>query len=199
MGRGVGRWPGFLCLGLWGSELRATQLPFRFHSVPADLHSPVRPEVSKDRAEPPPVQAEVSKPFTTPPFGLSLSKPCVDSNTGFFDKFRCRSVAAAGDLLFFVSPKKPKEKKGDPAVCVPPLRCGQPAVLGPAGVELELAALRQSLALFRLDLRSSAHTEGVGREFEFGEALSPLRGLNAATFFIAACACIYWAIGLNAR
>ena len=33
--------------------------------------------------------------------------------------FRCRSVAAAGDLLFFASPKKPKEKKGDPGVCVP--------------------------------------------------------------------------------
>jgi hypothetical protein len=63
-------------------------------------------------------------------------------------------------LHFFVSPKKPKEKKGDPTVCVPPLRYGQPVVLGPAGVELELASLRQSLALFRLDLRSSAHTEG---------------------------------------
>jgi hypothetical protein len=83
--------------------------------------------------------------------------------------FRSRSIAAAGDLLFFVSPKKPKEKKGDPTVCVPPLRCGQPAVLGPAGVELELASLRQSLALIRLDLRSSAHTEGVRAEFEVGE------------------------------
>ena len=36
-----------------------------------------------------------------------------------------------------------------------------PAVLVPAGVELELASLRQSLALFRLDLRSSAQTEGL--------------------------------------
>ena len=83
--------------------------------------------------------------------------------------FRCRSVAAAGDLLFFVSPKKPKEKKGDPTVCVPPLRYGQPAVLSPAGVELELASLKQSLALFRLDLRSSAQTEGVECECGFGE------------------------------
>jgi hypothetical protein len=33
-------------------------------------------------------------------------------------------------------------------------------VLGPAGVPLELAALRQSRALIRLGLRSSAHTEG---------------------------------------
>ncbi len=65
-----------------------------------------------------------------------------------------------GNSLFFVSPKKSKQKKGDPAVCDPPLRCGQPAVLGPAGVELELATLRQSLALIRLDLRSSAQPEG---------------------------------------
>jgi len=55
-----------------------------------------------------------------------------------------------------------KQRKGDPAVCVPPLRCGQPAVLGPGGVSLELASLRQSRSLIRLNLRSSAQTEGVG-------------------------------------
>jgi len=57
--------------------------------------------------------------------------------------------------------KKSKQKKRRPC-CLRPLRfaTGQPAVLGPTGVELELATLRQSLALIRLDLRSSAHTEG---------------------------------------
>jgi hypothetical protein len=35
-----------------------------------------------------------------------------------------------------------------------------PAVLAPSGVELELASLRQSLALIRLKLRSSAHSQG---------------------------------------
>jgi hypothetical protein len=54
--------------------------------------------------------------------------------------FACKpGLAPAGDLLFFVSPKKPKEKKGDPAVCVPSLRYGQPAVLVKSGVSLELA------------------------------------------------------------
>jgi hypothetical protein len=54
--------------------------------------------------------------------------------------FACKpGLAPAGDSLFFASPKKRKQKKGDPAVCVPSLRYGQPAVLGPAGVELELA------------------------------------------------------------
>jgi hypothetical protein len=69
-------------------------------------------------------------------------------------------LAPAGDLLFFASPKKPKEKKGDPMVWVPSLRYGHPAVLDKSGVELELAALRQSLALIRFRLRSSAHPDG---------------------------------------
>ena len=74
--------------------------------------SPVRPEVSKDRAE-------VSKPFTSHPFGLNLSKPCFQSGGGFFDESRCRSVAAAGDSLFFCFAKsKVSKRKGDPTVCV---------------------------------------------------------------------------------
>ena len=129
---------------------------------------PVRPEVSKDRAEPVeashsfPVRPEVSKDWA------EVSKPCSDSTTVLFAAFRCRSVAAAGDLHFFVSPKKPKEKKGDPTVCVPPLRYGQPPVLASSGVPLELAALRQSRALIRLKLRSSAHTQGVGLNSDSG-------------------------------
>ncbi len=45
-------------------------------------------------------------------------------------------------------------------VWVPALRYGQPAVLAENGVELELAALRQSLALIRFRLRSSAQPDG---------------------------------------
>ena len=47
-------------------------------------------------------------------------------------------------------------------VWVPSLRYGQPAVLAENGVELELAALRQSLALIRFRLRSSAQPDGWG-------------------------------------
>ena len=64
-------------------------------------------------------------------------------------------------------------KKGDPTVCVPSLRYGQPAVLSPAGVPLELAALRQSRSLIRLDLRSSAHTEGGGGQDSDSETIEP--------------------------
>ncbi len=128
------------------------------------------------------------------PIGLSLSKPGLGIGVRFPDEFRCRSVAAAGDLLFFASPKKTKEKKGDPGVCVPPLRCGQPAVLSPAGVELELASLRQSLALIRLDLRSSAHSQGFCRRSPGSESGSEISFSRlVAPISIAAYARITWA------
>ena len=73
-----------------------------------------------------------------------------------------RVFAPAGDSLSFASPKESKPRKSDPTGCVPSLRCGQPAVLASSGVSLELASLRQSRALIRWPLRSSAHTEGMG-------------------------------------
>ncbi|OOG36868.1 hypothetical protein B0B52_19215 [Polaromonas sp. A23] len=53
-------------------------------------------------------------------------------------------------------------------VWVLPLRSRQPAVLAESGVELELASLRQSLALIRFRLRSSAQPDGWGSEFGYG-------------------------------
>ena len=73
----------------------------------------------------------------------------------------CRDVPPAGHLLFLRRQEK-KAKEGDPTVCVPALRFGQPAVLASSGVSLKLASLRQSRALIRWPLRSSAHTEGMG-------------------------------------
>jgi hypothetical protein len=52
---------------------------------------------------------------------------------------------AGGNSLFFASPKKSKQKKGDPGSCVPTLRYGQPAVLGPGGVSLN--SLRSNNAI----------------------------------------------------
>ena len=133
------------------------------------------------------VRAEPVEAFS-PPFGLSLSKPRVESSTSVFAEFRCRSIAAAGDLLFFASPKKPEEKKGDPGYCVGLLGSDanfaavqsiapsgepqarriwtltpktQPAVLGKSGVPLELGyRLKQSRSLIRFSLRSSVHPQG---------------------------------------
>src|SRR6187551_1159371 len=69
-----------------------------------------------------------------------------------------------GNSLSFASPKESKQRKGDPMVWVPPLRCGQPAVLAENGAGLELASLRQSPVLIRFQLRSSAQPDGWGTE-----------------------------------
>jgi hypothetical protein len=76
-----------------------------------------------------------------------------------------RDFAPAGESLSFVSPKESNQRKGDPTVCVPPLRYGQPAVLGESGGpqnSLRCAPLRQLRPLSRFPLRSSAQPEGRG-------------------------------------
>lgn len=66
-----------------------------------------------------------------------------------------------GHFLSFASPKERKQRKSEPAVCDPTLHYGQPAVLALAGVSLELGyRLKQSRALIRPKLCSSAQTEG---------------------------------------
>ena len=54
--------------------------------------------------------------------------------------YACKpGLAPAGEALFFGSPKKSTQKKGDPMVWVPfAVAQGQPAVLGQSGVSLEL-------------------------------------------------------------
>ncbi len=82
-------------------------------------------------------------------------------------------------VTFFWVAKRKSPKKRRPR-CLRPRRCapGQPAVLGFGGVSLELASLRQSRALIRQTLRSSAHTEGRGSGHPFGPLLrsAPFRG-----------------------
>jgi hypothetical protein len=51
----------------------------------------------------------------------------------------CRDVRPAAHLLFLRRQEK-KAKEGDPTVCVPALRSGQPAVLASSGVSLKLAS-----------------------------------------------------------
>ncbi len=52
-----------------------------------------------------------------------------------------------GNSLFFASPKKSKQKKGDPTVWVPALRFGQPALPEKNGGRRKLASLKQRAAL----------------------------------------------------
>jgi hypothetical protein len=61
----------------------------------------------------------------------------------FFAALTWRGVVGrglpGGNLLFFASPKKSKQKKGDPAVRVPSLRYGQPVMSGKSGGPRKLA------------------------------------------------------------
>ena len=72
----------------------------------------------------------------------------------------------AGHLLF-LSRQEKKAKEGDPAACDPGaqrrgnLWCS--VLAGSRSNSLRCASLRQSRALIRWPLRSSAHTEGMGR------------------------------------
>jgi hypothetical protein len=74
-----------------------------------------------------------------------------------------RGLPGGNSLSFCVAKKKVSKEKGDPMVWVPSLRCGQPAVLAKSGVLLELASLKQSQALIRFCLRSSAQPDGWGK------------------------------------
>ena len=69
-------------------------------------------------------------------------------------------------------------------------------MLSPAGVPLELAALRQSRALIRLGLRSSAHSQGFGgSRVGFGFWAGVNWQLAVAIILIAAYARFAWAGG----
>ena len=82
-------------------------------------------------------------PVTPPPVRSELVEAGACSLIGLHAcaKGGCRDVPPAGHLLFLRRQEK-KAKEGDPTVCVPALRFGQPAVLASSGVSLELAALR---------------------------------------------------------
>jgi hypothetical protein len=72
---------------------------------------------------------------------------CIEA---LFVLWGCSLLGAAGrgcpacNSLIFASPKKSKQKKGDPGCCVPPLRYGQPAVLEPSGVKNNSPAAQTS-------------------------------------------------------
>ncbi len=61
---------------------------------------------------------------------------------------RSRGFVPAAESLSFASPKESNQRKGDPAARVPPLRCGQPAVLASGGVRANSPAAQTCAALF---------------------------------------------------
>jgi hypothetical protein len=76
-----------------------------------------------------------------------------------------------GNSLFFASPKKSKQKKGDPTAWVPALRFGQPAMPEKNGGPRKLAALKQRAALIPLfsSITGPARTGYSGNEVRTAE------------------------------
>ncbi len=115
------------------------------------------------------------------PFGLSLSKPgrCLETvRAGLADAAACwfrgharvggggRVVAPAGDSLFFASPKKSKQKKGDPQSATPALRSG--ANLRRCG-----CGVRHGTRFAAAQRRSDSHGESVHEAWALRRPCSP--------------------------
>jgi hypothetical protein len=147
------------------------------------------------------IRSRIQFPVPAPvpiPFGLRYRSLLLGSSPGFFAKPRSRSVAAAGDSLSFASPKESKPRKGDPQsgslrFASGTFRCSKQAVYRANSPSAQTSTSPDPLAS---PLLSPARTGGI--RIQIREPLNPLRGLNDAMFFIAACARIIWAIGLNA-
>ncbi len=96
-------------------------------------------------------------------------------------------------LTFRFAKRKVSKRKGDPGCCVPPLH-GQPAVLGP-GASRYTRFAQTTRSLIRLNLRSSAHPQGVGKEYQYATEMSdsPWRVLVClgidSLYFVPAPAC----------
>ena len=77
-----------------------------------------------------------------------------------------------GNSLFFASPKKSKQKKGDPTGWGPALRFGQPVLSGKSGGPRKLASLRFAQTARGPDPAFPAHhrpsQNGVGKGFGSG-------------------------------
>ncbi|ART55833.1 hypothetical protein CBP35_14070 [Acidovorax carolinensis] len=87
--------------------------------------------------------------------GLSLTRPGLVRWFGLSVVVEggSRVVAPAGEVLFFASPKKSTQKKGDPQSATPSLRDGATCVGAVAGCAVELA--------LRCARRSDNHGESV--------------------------------------
>ncbi|MDP1888285.1 hypothetical protein, partial [Polaromonas sp.] len=87
---------------------------------------------------------------------------------GFCGLPASRGLPGGNSLFFCVAKRKVSKRKGDPMVWVPPLRCGQPAVLGKSGVWLNSPSAQTTPALIRFYLRSSAQPDGWGNKCGIG-------------------------------
>ena len=86
-----------------------------------------------------------------------------------------------------------KQRKGDPGVCVPPLRYGQPAVLGSGGVSLNSLRSDNASPYPPEPPLLGAYTRGGDKEYQTAEYLKK-QGHAVA------CPCLYlssWYFGIR--
>ena len=85
-------------------------------------------------------------------------------------------LAPAGDLLFFASPKKPKEKKGDPQSG--PLRGSLKKLKEPENLETSLLRSRRTSRFFNPSPSAFSSPARTGWENEFGCGFGIALGLG---------------------
>jgi len=94
----------------------------------------------------------------------------------------CWPGVARRPVTFFCFAKRKSPKKRRPAVWVPSLRCGQPALLDYGGVSRKLASLKHARSLIRLRLRCSAQPGRGNRDRERGPI--PTRTRRGESLFL---------------
>ena len=105
------------------------------------------------------------------------------------------------ESLFFASPKKSNQKKGDPQSGS--LRFASGTLRCSGQTEILETCLLRSLRTSKIfnpsapPLLSPARTGGGRIQIQIRGTLSPLRALNGAMFLVASCARIIWANGLK--
>jgi hypothetical protein len=118
----------------------------------------------------------------------------------FFRGVLWSGAGVAGcNSLSFASPKESKQRKGDPTCCVPSLRCGQPAVLGPDGVSLNSLRSNNAIPDPSGPPLLGASRRGGGKEYRIPEETRTRHGesllvfvlvsLSSVPFPIAPCGC----------
>ena len=93
-------------------------------------------------------------------------------------------LAPAGDSLSLASPRESKQREGGPTVCVPTLRCGQPALLSKRGRYANSLRSNTRLADPRFTALLGAYRGAAIRttKFKQGRAMARPCGLGCSDF-----------------
>jgi hypothetical protein len=97
-----------------------------------------------------------------------------------------RGLPGGNSLFFCFAKRKVSKRKGDPGCCVPPLRYGQPAVLGPAGVSLNSLRSNNAIPDPSGPALLGASTRGGDEEYQI-QILKTTRTRQGESLFVLVC------------